>query len=154
MIEIDIPGYKTLILKHLVMDVNGTIALDGSLLVGVHRRLTRLRPHIKLHMLTADTHGKQNAIDATLDFKAHIITHGAPEKAEYVEKLGSEHVVTVGNGANDVPMCEAAALSIAVLGPEGVAGQLLRVADVVVGNINEGLELLLQPQRLRATLRR
>ena len=31
MIEISIPGYKHLQLKHLVLDYNGTIALDGRL---------------------------------------------------------------------------------------------------------------------------
>jgi soluble P-type ATPase len=51
-------------------------------------------------------------------------------------------------------MCEIAGLSIAILGPEGVAGVLVSTADVLVRNINDALELLLHPQRVRATLRR
>ena len=35
MIEIDIPGYKTLHLEHLVLDYNGTLAVDGVLIDGV-----------------------------------------------------------------------------------------------------------------------
>jgi soluble P-type ATPase len=34
MIEIDISGYKTLQLKHLVLDYNGTLACDGQLIDG------------------------------------------------------------------------------------------------------------------------
>jgi soluble P-type ATPase len=67
--------------------------------------------------------------------------------------LGAEHVVAVGNGRNDVAMFEAAALGIAVLGPEGAAGVLLQVADVVVPDVYVALELLLHPRRLKATLR-
>jgi hypothetical protein len=31
MLTIDIPGYKVLHLAHLVMDYNGTLAVDGKL---------------------------------------------------------------------------------------------------------------------------
>lgn len=34
MVEIDIPGFRTLRLEHLVLDVNGTLALAGGLLAG------------------------------------------------------------------------------------------------------------------------
>jgi len=35
MIEVTIPGKQNLILGHLVCDVNGTLALDGSLIPGI-----------------------------------------------------------------------------------------------------------------------
>ncbi len=35
MLDITIPGYKQMHLHHLVLDFNGTLACDGSLLVGV-----------------------------------------------------------------------------------------------------------------------
>ena len=35
MIDIDIPGRDHYRLEHLVLDVNGTLALDGNLLDGV-----------------------------------------------------------------------------------------------------------------------
>ena len=70
-----------------------------------------------------------------------------------VERLGAERVVAVGNGANDAGMLQAAALGIAVLGPEGLAGEAWQAADVVAG-IHQALDLLLHPRRLVATLRR
>ena len=71
-----------------------------------------------------------------------------------MDRLGAERVVAIGNGANDAEMLAAAALGIAVLGPEGLATATLRAVDVVVGRIEDALDLLLQPQRLVATLRR
>ncbi len=154
MIDIHIPGYKDLRLEHLVMDVNGTLALDGTLITGVQPRLQRLGQKVHLHMLTADTHGKQSEIDKILGFDAHIIRLGSIEKAVFVRELDSENVVAIGNGANDVGMCEMAVFSIAVLGQAGVARHLLEVADVIVRDINDGLDLLMNPERLHATLRR
>jgi len=51
-------------------------------------------------------------------------------------------------------MLQAAGLSIAILGPEGLAFDALKNADVVVASILDALDLLLRPDRLRATLRR
>jgi len=59
----------------------------------------------------------------------------------------------MGNGANDRLMLAKAALGIVVLGSEGTSVQALQNADIAVKDINEGLELLLQPKRLVATLR-
>jgi soluble P-type ATPase len=42
MLEIDIPSRGVLRLGHLILDVNGTIALDGRFVSGVRERLERL----------------------------------------------------------------------------------------------------------------
>ena len=57
------------------------------------------------------------------------------------------------SGRNDLLMCRDAALSVAVIGPEGAHGRLLSDADVCVTSINDGLDLLLKPKRLIASLR-
>jgi len=154
MIQINIPGYETIEIKHLVTDVNGTIAVAGMLTHGVRERFNRLHEMVDIHMLTADTHGRQAEIDRLLNMKAKIITAGATEKASVVWELGKENVIAIGNGANDVLMCQEAALSIGVLGEEGIASALLPVVDVVVRDINHGLDMLLFPDRLKATLRK
>ncbi len=154
MIQIDIPGRGSITLNHAVFDVNGTLAFDGRLLPGVAERFAVLQAHLMLHMLTADTHGMQASIDAALGLPATIITGGTSEKADRVRQLGSADVVAIGNGANDAAMLEAAALGIAVLGPEGLAVPALQAADLVVFSITDALDLLLNPRRLVATLRR
>ena len=57
MIRIDIPGYKTLNLQHLVLDYNGTLACDGQLIAELVPLLQQLAQDLTLHVITADTHG-------------------------------------------------------------------------------------------------
>ena len=156
MIEIDIPGYRTLKIRHLVLDVNGTLARDGRLLRGVAPILASLRPKLKIHLVTADTHGRQKSIDRTLGLEAVTIRAGNQRRAklDYVRRLDAETVVAIGNGANDSAMLEAAALGIAVIGPEGAFSGSVLKADIVTRDIASALELLRHPQRLAATLRR
>jgi len=42
MIEVNIPGYKVLQLEYLVLDHNGTLAVDGILMPGVKECLEKL----------------------------------------------------------------------------------------------------------------
>ncbi len=41
MLKIQIPGRKPIILEHLVLDFNGTIAIDGKIISGVKERLKK-----------------------------------------------------------------------------------------------------------------
>ena len=154
-IELRIPGWKDLHLRHVVLDVNGTIARDGRLMDGVSMRIRQLSEVLVVHLLTADTHGRQSEIDTLLGIKAHRVSEGkeASQKSAYVLALDG-HVAAVGNGANDADMLRASDLGLAILGPEGLAYEALRAADVICASPIEALSLLLTPDRLRATLRR
>ena len=57
MIEIAIPGRGEYRLSHLVLDLNGTLALDGKLIEGVAERLRRLNESLKLFVVSANTFG-------------------------------------------------------------------------------------------------
>ncbi len=156
MIELNIPGRGLISLEHLVCDVNGTLALDGQLLEGVNRQISGLRDRLQVHLLTADTHGAQNIIDHQLNLKAERVQPGdeAQQKAGLVRRLGSEHVVAIGQGANDAAMLKEAAIGICVLSSEGVATETLQASDVVVPDIFDAFDLLIKPMRLVATLRK
>jgi len=156
MIELDIPGRGNFKLEHLVLDVNGTLAKDGRLLDRIPKLLANLRDRLTIHLLTADTYGRQKAIDLMLGMKATRLQPGgeAAQKGEYVRRLGAERVIAIGQGANDVEMLKAAALGIAVLGEEGLAVEALVNAKIVAANIYDALALLEFPSRLVATLRR
>ena len=73
MIELNIPGRGNLRLSHLVLDVNGTLAKDGRLLEKVPRPLAALRDRLTIHLLTADTYGRQEHIE---------LDAGAPRDAD------------------------------------------------------------------------
>ena len=70
-----------------------------------------------------------------------------------LDELGRHRCVVIGNGANDVLVLEAAALSFAVLGPEGASAAALRSSDVVCASATDALDLLFDPKALSATLR-
>jgi len=155
MIDIDIPGHKRLRLSHLVLDYNGTLACDGNLAEGVAERLTALAADLEIHVITADTFGKAKAGLAGLPCRLSILpaSDQAAAKLEYVEQLGADAVVSMGNGRNDRLMLEAAALGVAVLFAEGAAVETVQAADVVTPGILPALDLLSHPRRLVATLR-
>ncbi len=152
-LRLDIPGHGSLTLSHLVMDLNGTLAVDGRPLACVAERLMALRHHFQVNVLTAGTHGNVDECAIVLGARPRRVTTGL-EKRDYIRALDAARVVVMGNGANDVLMLEEAALGIAVLGAEGLCAEVIRVADVVVTDPCTGLDLLLHPARLIATLRR
>lgn len=155
MLPIEIPGYCTLELRHLVLDYNGTLAVDGRLLDGIEAQLAALAQTVDLHIVTGNTYG--DARERLHGCPAEVVCLPARGQAqikrEYVLRLGAQQVVAVGNGRNDALMLEQAALGIAVVGTEGLAGDALKAADVVVHHATDALGLLLHPKRLIATLR-
>ena len=156
MLELTIPGRGELRTRHLVTDVNGTLALDGLLLDGLAKRIGALRDRLQIHLLTADTHGKQSVIDRQLGLTAVQIAGGneAEQKADYVRNLGADSVIAIGQGANDAAMLKAAALGLCVMSQEGAAVETLLAADLLVPDIFAALDLLDHPLRLIASLRK
>ncbi len=155
MISISIPGFGDLRLVDLVCDYNGTLAHDGRLLPGVGEALAAVAADLRIHVVTADTHGGAARELHGLPVALQVIAPAdqAAAKRAYVERLGAGGVVALGNGRNDREMLAAAAVGIAVLQGEGAAPEALASADVVAPSAVHALELLRHPKRLVATLR-
>ena len=155
MITIDIPGFKMICCEHLVLDYNGTLAIDGKIKDGVKQALNLLAANVKVHVITADTFGK--AKDELKDIKCEfVILNGKNhdrKKANYANNLVNENVIAIGNGRNDVLMLKNAAIGIAVVQKEGAASEALKNSDVICTDIMDALNLLINPKRLVATLR-
>jgi P-type E1-E2 ATPase len=154
-ITVDIPGYKTLRLEYLVLDLNGTLAVDGTLVAGVEECLQKLADKIRTFVVTADTFGEAAQLFEDLPCQLSVLPPGQQDlaKLEFVQQLGTGAVVCIGNGRNDKLMLKEAALGVAVILGEGAAAETLMAADVVCTDIVSALELLLNPLRLTATLR-
>ena len=150
--KVELPGRGEVTLSDLVLDFTGTLSRDGALLPGVAQRLGALAQDIRIRVLSADTFGTAESALGGLPLQFHRIRTGW-DKARYIERLGPDQVVAIGNGRNDVAMVKAAAVGIAVQGPEGVAAELLGAADIVTANILDALDLVANPLRLKATLR-
>lgn len=154
--RMDIPGFGTLNIGHVVLDFNGTIAEDGELLPGVGERIRELAETMEVCVVTADTHGTCAHKLADLPCRVAVIATGdeARAKLNHVRSLGAERCAAFGNGANDCLMLEACALGVAVVQRECVCARAVTAADMVSTDIRDALDLLLKPARLLAGLRR
>ncbi len=151
-VVIAVPGRPEIELTELVLDYTGTLSRDGVLLAGVAERITALAARLRVTVMTADTRGTARRELASLPLTVELVRDGEA-KAGLVRMLGPDRTAAIGNGRNDVAMVRLATLGIAVLGAEGTAGELIRVADVVTADVNDALDLLADPVRLVATLR-
>lgn len=155
MIDIKIPGSATLRISHLVLDYNGTLARDGQLLAGVADKIEALASYLQVHVITADTHGTVRKKLTGLPCSLHIIGPGEQDeqKDAYVRSLGAEQTVTIGNGRNDSLMLKTAILGVALVQSEGASMAAILQADIICNDIRDAFDLLLKPDRLKATLR-
>jgi soluble P-type ATPase len=155
MISIPIPGGIPLKLHHLVLDYNGTIAKDGEPIAEAVDRIVNIADLLDIHVVTADTHGTVAGKIDELPVKLFIIGDQDQDLAKktFVEDLGSDITAAIGNGRNDSLMLRQAALGIGVIQAEGASTAIMGAADIVCTQISNALDLLLFPDRLRATLR-
>ena len=88
---VSMPGRGRLVLRHLVLDLNGTIAFDGAVLPGVIERVHRLGSRLEVHLATADTRGRGAATAAVLGATLQPVASGqeAEQKRELVRRLGA-----------------------------------------------------------------
>ena len=159
MLSVKIPGREELQLSHLVLDYNGTIALDGEIIEAIRPRLAVLAEALSISVITADTHGTaaKKCEGLPLQVLTFPTTQVGDIKAEQCKKLEGG-VVCIGNGFNDIPQQPLHGLSQCrqrkiVMGNEGCCGALLAHCDIVVKSIEDALDLLIRTDRLRATLR-
>ena len=156
MIEITIPGRGHYTIKNVVLDLNGTIAVDGKIIQGVKEKVVMLSQDLNIFLVTADTN--KNAERLIEDFPVTLYKIEEAEeddqKLQVILKQGKDNTVSIGNGCNDVSMLKESAIGVCIVGGEGASAEAMMASDLAVSDINDALDLLLKPHRLKATLRR
>jgi len=156
MLKLSIPGFNDNIsIHHLVLDFNGTLALDGKLIKGLKKPLKLISELMQVHVFTGDTHGTAREELKDIPCKITLLpkTNQAEEKEKHIKKLKPNTVISIGNGRNDRFMLKLSAIGIVLIQKEGGAAETIMAADVVCPDIHTALELVLNPLRLTATLR-
>lgn len=155
MINIKVPGRCDYSIENIVFDYNGTIAANGKITPQIKEKISILCNMANVYVLTADTYGSaaNECQGLDLNLKTFPKDNAADYKSKIVEELGKEKTICFGNGYNDTKMFETAALSVAVLEKEGMCSALLKESDIMVKSIEDGINLLLNPKALIATLR-
>lgn len=157
-INVEIPGFGRRSIQIVVSDYTGTHACGGSIPIDVKSKLRELNLLVDLHIVTADSYGTAERELAGIT-KPHLLKTGTHdiEKAGYVRQFNLEHVIAFGNGNNDRLMLkavkEAGGIAIAVDNGEGCATDAIWNANLFVAGAGNALDLLLDPVRLKATLR-
>jgi soluble P-type ATPase len=158
-ITIDIPGFGKLQINAILSDYTGTLAFSGKLVTGVIDRLLRLAELVDIHVVTADSFGTAEKELRGLPLVCKRLEGEGEDvqKRHYAEELNPRYVASFGNGNNDrlhmKVVKEAGGLAIAVENGEGCALEAILNANVFVYGAVNALDLLLEPTRLRATLR-
>ncbi len=156
MLNLSIPGRDKLEIKNILFDFNGTIATDGKLDPCVLSKIAALKAYLKVFVLTSDTFGTARKEINDPDIRLVILDseHAGRDKWRIARELGAQNTICVGNGVNDADMFRVCALSILVLGDEGCAFQTMSKADIIVKSTRDALDLMLNPKRIAATLRK
>lgn len=160
MIVLDIPGFGRLEIHRFVTDYTGTHSCGGEVTEGVRARLMQLGTVLEIHVLTSDTFDTAQRELADLPITLRLLSGDEPhdeQKARYVRALDPQHVVAFGNGNNDRLLLktvkDAGGLAIAVDNGEGCALDAALNANILVRGSENALDLLLEPDRCKATLR-
>ncbi len=142
-------------IANVVLDYNGTIAIDGQLIENVASLINELSSDFNFYVLTADTYGSVKTELANVKCEVIIIPENNQDKGklDYVLELGKDKSLCVGNGKNDRLMLKEAVIGITVIQDEGLCVESLIAADIVFHSILDVFEILKSPNRLKATLR-
>ncbi|HUL20032.1 MAG TPA: hypothetical protein VLZ10_01165 [Thermodesulfobacteriota bacterium] len=152
--RIDIPGWGSVDIENIVIDLDGTVATDGRISVEVKEKIAAVSRLAKIYILTANPQGP--ADEEIVGMKAELIKVSNEEskrgKFDFLKTLDLERTAAVGNGSNDQLILKEAALGIAVLGDEGLSVSAMKSSDIVVKDIQGALDLFVKPRRLITTL--
>ncbi len=157
MLNFKIEGIGEIEIQNLVLDMNGTICLDGKLIEGVFQRLEKLKSILEIFLISADTFG--TATDLAKALKINLIkldldSSEIEQKKKFIDSLDVSKTIAIGNGQNDSEMLKKAHIGIGIIGKEGIMIDSLLNAKVIVTSPIDALDLILFPKRLTATLRR
>ncbi len=154
MISIQRPGQFPIEIEHLILDYEGTLAMDGRIHPKAKDKINLLSKRLKIYILTK---GEKEKVEERLRrVKAEVRflneEEASQEKINLLRSIGPEKTVAIGNGTDDAQLLEEAGFGICVIGKEGASGEALKRADLVVTDILNGLDFLLKPLRQKATL--
>jgi len=154
-VNIDIPGLGPIELRNMVTDYTGTLSASGRLIEGTSERIRQISGSMEIYVLTADTFGTAASELKGLPVKIIKLKEGEEDiqKEVFVKRLGPETVIALGNGNNDRLMLRRAKIGIAIMEAEGCACSAIHNADIVVRGIIDALDMLLEPLKIKATLR-
>jgi soluble P-type ATPase len=152
--KLEIQNMGSIEIKNIVLDFNGTIAKDGKVYEEIKAKIINLAKNFDIYILTSDTHGNAAKELKNLPVKLKILktSNHTKEKEEFVRNL--KNVFAIGNGSNDSLMLKTAEIGVCVINKEGASSKSIINANIICKSITDAFELLENPKRIIATLRK
>jgi soluble P-type ATPase len=156
MISIQRPGMESLDIHFVLIDFEGTLAMDGRVHPKAKDKVNLLSKRAAITILTKSNREKVEETLTKMKVEILSVTEGdsSQQKLNILQRLGPHQTAVIGNGLDDVRIMEQAGLGMCVIGKEGSSAEAMAKADLVVTNVLDALDFLLKPLRQRATLTR
>ncbi len=153
---INVPETGKYEIENIVFDYNGTIAINGEIISGILEKIVKLTEVFNVAIITADTFNTVRKAFKNTNVNIHIIDNenGMIQKKEFIKNIGSNKTIALGNGRNDELMLKESIISVAILNDEGVSLKALNSADFLLKDINHFFEMIEEPKKLIAILRK
>lgn len=155
MIKYNIPGKEEIEIENIILDYNGTIAVDGILIDGVRDKIDILKDFLNIYIVTADTYGsvKKQCSNLPVEILTFPKENAGLEKEKIIENLNPHKTIAVGNGFNDIKMFKKSILSIAIIEAEGCSSELILNSDIICKSIIDAFNIILDKNKVIANLR-
>ncbi len=171
MILIERPGLTPLEIEFVLVDFDGTLAIDRRVHPKAKDKINLLSKRTKIYVFVNpptppfDKGGKGGILaigetelieERLRKVKAVFVyfTEGDSSRRtlDLLRQLGPTRCVAIGNGMDDAAMIKEAGIGICVIGKEGSSGEAVKNADLVFTDILDAFDFLLKPLRQKATL--
>jgi len=147
-------GVGEMELTTIVLDLNGTIAINGEIVLGVEERIEKLKNlGFTIYLFTGDQRGNASVQAQKLGIEVQKAST-SDEKEELTRKLDVDHAVAIGNARIDIGTFKPCKLRIGTLQSEGIHTGILAHIDILVPSINDALDLLINENSFNATMRK
>jgi soluble P-type ATPase len=156
MISIQRPGMESLDIHFVLIDFEGTLAMDGRVHPKAKDKVNLLSKRVTITILTKSNREKVEETLRKMRAEILYVTEGdsSQQKLNALQRLGAHQTAVIGNGLDDVRILEQAGLGMCVIGKEGASAEAMAKADLVVTHVLDALDFLLKPLRQRAMLGR
>jgi len=149
-----VPHGETLEINTIVLDLNGTLSINGIIPPGVKERIQRLRDDgFKIILFTGNQRENADKLCGSLDIEYKVTPTGTEKESEML-KLDTTKCAAIGNARIDIGTFKHAKLSILTLQAEGIHTKTLDYVDIIVPSIIDALDLFLNKDSLCSTLKK
>ena len=154
MIPIERPGLNPLEIEFILLDFEGTLAIDRRVNPKAKDKINLLSKRTSIYVLSAQEKGLIEERLRKVSAKFVYLAEGDAyrKKLDLLQQLGPSRCAAIGNGMGDAALMQEAGIGICVIGKEGSSGQAVKNADLVFTDILDALDFLLKPLRQKATL--